>query len=55
MPGIDPATFPANFAKTLAAVATTLATYPRAPAEPPLACYVTAHCKTKAKHPAGAT
>jgi hypothetical protein len=44
MPGIDPAAFPVNFAKTNAAVATTLATYPHVPAEPRLACYVTATC-----------
>jgi hypothetical protein len=44
MPGIDPVAFPVNFAKTNAAVATTLATYPHVPAEPRLACYVTATC-----------
>jgi hypothetical protein len=45
MPGIDPAAFPVNFAKTNAAVATTLATYPHVPAEPRLDCYVTATCR----------
>jgi triacylglycerol esterase/lipase EstA (alpha/beta hydrolase family) len=44
MPGVDPATFAANYAATLAAVATTLASYPRVSAEPPLACYTTASC-----------
>jgi hypothetical protein len=44
MPGIDPASFPANYAATLGAVATTLASYPRVSAEPPLACYTTASC-----------
>ena len=44
MPGVDPVAFPVNFAKTNAAVATTLATYPHVPAEPRLACYVTATC-----------
>jgi pimeloyl-ACP methyl ester carboxylesterase len=45
MPGIDPAAFPLNFAKTNASVATTLATYPHVPAEPRLDCYVTATCR----------
>jgi hypothetical protein len=44
MPGVDPVAFPANFARTNVAVATTLATYPHVPAEPRLACYVTASC-----------
>jgi hypothetical protein len=44
MPGVDPATFPTNYASTLASIATTLATYPRVGAEPPLACYTTATC-----------
>ena len=44
MPGVNAITFPANYARTLASVATTLATYPRISAEPPLACYVTASC-----------
>ncbi len=44
MPGVNPATFAVNYARTLAVVSTTLATYPRVPAEPPLACYVTASC-----------
>jgi pimeloyl-ACP methyl ester carboxylesterase len=44
MPGVDPVAFPVNFAKTNASVATTLATYPHMPAEPRLACYVTATC-----------
>ena len=44
MPGIDPVTFPAHYAQTSASVATTVATYPHSPAEPPLACYVTSTC-----------
>ena len=44
MPGIDPVAFPANFAKTNAAVATTLATYPHVSAEPRLDCYATVTC-----------
>jgi hypothetical protein len=44
MPGVNPLTFATDFASTSAVVATTLATYPHVPAEPPLACYVTASC-----------
>jgi pimeloyl-ACP methyl ester carboxylesterase len=44
MPGVDAATFPADYAKTLAAVGETLASYPHVAAEPALACYVTARC-----------
>jgi hypothetical protein len=44
MPGIDPSTFPTNYANTLASVASTVATSPRTTSEPPLACYVTATC-----------
>lgn len=46
MPGIDPSTFSADYAQTLASVATTVATSPRTTSEPPLACYVTATCPT---------
>ena len=46
MPGIDPTTFAADYANTLASVASTVATAPRTTAEPPLACYVTATCPT---------
>ncbi len=46
MPGIDPSTFAADYANTLASVATTVATAPETTAEPPLACYVTATCPT---------
>jgi pimeloyl-ACP methyl ester carboxylesterase len=49
MPGVDPATFPVNYAKTLAAVGQTLVSYPHTPAEPPLACYVTAGCPVSAR------
>jgi hypothetical protein len=44
MPGVNPSTFVTDFAQMNAVVATTLATYPHVPAEPPLACYVTASC-----------
>lgn len=40
MPGVDPATFPADLAKTTAAIGTQVATYPHAASEPPLRCYV---------------
>ena len=46
MPGIDPHTFAANYAQTVASVAATVASAPRTSAEPPLACYVTATCPT---------
>ncbi|HEY1711462.1 MAG TPA: hypothetical protein VGG07_01085 [Solirubrobacteraceae bacterium] len=46
MPGIDPSTFAANYASTLASVAGTVASSPRTTSEPPLACYVTATCPT---------
>jgi hypothetical protein len=44
MPGVNPLTVVPDFAAFSTAVATTLATYPHVPAEPPLACYVTASC-----------
>jgi hypothetical protein len=46
MPGIDPSTFAANYANTLASVAGTVASSPRTTSEPPLACYVTVTCPT---------
>jgi hypothetical protein len=46
MPGIDPSTFAADYAQTLAAVASAVAASPRTTSEPPLACYVTATCPT---------
>jgi hypothetical protein len=46
MPGIDPGTFAANYANTLASVAATVASAPRTTSEPSLACYVTATCPT---------
>ncbi len=46
MPSVNPVAFPLNYASTLETVATTLATYPHTPSEPPLACYVTASCST---------
>jgi hypothetical protein len=44
MPGIDPSTFAADYANTVASVASTVAAAPRTTSEPPLACYVTATC-----------
>ncbi len=44
MPGIDPVTFAADYADTLASIAATVAGAPRTTSEPPLACYVTATC-----------
>jgi hypothetical protein len=46
MPGIDASTFPADYANTVASVASTVAASPRTTSEPPLACYVTATCPT---------
>ncbi|MQA13446.1 MAG: lipase [Pseudonocardiaceae bacterium] len=39
MPGVDPATFPADFAAFSATAGNHIATYPRTPSEPPLAPY----------------
>jgi pimeloyl-ACP methyl ester carboxylesterase len=44
MPGVDPLTFPLNYANYLAEVATGLISYPVTTAEPALDCYVTASC-----------
>jgi hypothetical protein len=44
MPGIDPRTYAADYADTLASIAATVAAAPRTASEPPLACYVTATC-----------
>jgi pimeloyl-ACP methyl ester carboxylesterase len=44
MPGINPATYAADAASATANLLATIATYPHVPAEPPLACYVTASC-----------
>jgi hypothetical protein len=41
MPGINPLTFPEDYAQTLTSVASTLAGYPHTSAEPRLACYTT--------------
>jgi pimeloyl-ACP methyl ester carboxylesterase len=57
MPGVDPATFLADYGDAGAFLAKTLLTYPHVPAEPPLRCYVTASCpasrRAKAKARAG--
>jgi hypothetical protein len=48
MSGINPLTFPEDYAQTLASVASTLADSPRTSAEPPLACYTaTAGCSAR--------
>ena len=44
MPGIDPGTYAADYADTLASIAAAVAAAPRTASEPPLACYVTATC-----------
>jgi triacylglycerol esterase/lipase EstA (alpha/beta hydrolase family) len=44
MPGVNPLTFPTDYANELAFIAKVIATYPRVSREPPLACYVTASC-----------
>jgi len=44
MPGVNPLTVATDFANASAGVATTLATYPHVPSEPPLACYVMTRC-----------
>lgn len=44
MPGVDPVTFPGDFAAAGAQVAHGLLAAPRVPAEPELACYVYADC-----------
>jgi triacylglycerol esterase/lipase EstA (alpha/beta hydrolase family) len=47
MPGVNPATFPTDEAASVADVGQTVASAPRTPVEPPLACYVTASCKKR--------
>jgi hypothetical protein len=42
MPGINPATYPTDAGIAAANLLTTIATYSHVPAEPALACYVTA-------------
>jgi pimeloyl-ACP methyl ester carboxylesterase len=44
MPGINPATAPTDAATAIANLLATIATHPHVPAEPALACYVTASC-----------
>jgi hypothetical protein len=46
-PGVDPSTFPVHWAGYLAAIAQAQSTAPQVSAEPPLACYVFASCRTK--------
>jgi hypothetical protein len=46
-PGVDPVTFASDFAGYVAAIATAAQESPEVPAEPPLRCYVLAHCHGK--------
>jgi pimeloyl-ACP methyl ester carboxylesterase len=56
MPGVNPATFATDEASFAAAVAGAIAAAPQIPAEPPLACYVTASCPASGSvESAGAT
>jgi triacylglycerol esterase/lipase EstA (alpha/beta hydrolase family) len=48
-PGVNPATFPADYAGYLAAVGRNATTSPFVPAEPALECYTTATCPTAAR------
>ena len=51
MPGVDPATFAADYARYLSVVGSTAAGSEQVPAEPPLRCYVTASCPASAYPP----
>jgi triacylglycerol esterase/lipase EstA (alpha/beta hydrolase family) len=44
-PGVDPLTFPADYASFTAAIATAVAQSPETAGEPPLRCYVFASCR----------
>jgi len=55
MPGVNPATFATDELNSVAGVAGSVVSYPHVPAEPPLACYVTASCPGGAVAPANAT
>jgi triacylglycerol esterase/lipase EstA (alpha/beta hydrolase family) len=44
MPGVDPSTFAGDYLGELTFLGGVIASSPTAPAEPPLACYVTASC-----------
>lgn len=44
MPGVDPAAFPANYARFTGTVGPSAAQAEYVPAEPPLKCYVTGSC-----------
>jgi hypothetical protein len=54
MPGINPVTYPADLAAAAFDLGTNTATAPAVPAEPPLACYVTASCGAGGAQPAKA-
>jgi hypothetical protein len=55
MPGVNPATFATDELNSVAGVAGSVVSYPHVPAEPPLACYVTASCPAESGAAAGAT
>jgi hypothetical protein len=55
MPGVNPATFATDELNSVAGVAGSVVSFPHVPAEPPLACYVTATCPGGAVAPANAT
>jgi pimeloyl-ACP methyl ester carboxylesterase len=44
MPGVDRSTFLSDYTRELAYIGNVIANYPKAPREPPLACYTTAGC-----------
>jgi hypothetical protein len=48
-PGVDPLTFPADYASFAAAIATSVAQSPETAKEPPLRCYVFASCRTRGR------
>lgn len=45
MPGVRPASFPADYGRELAYIGNVIATSPMVAREPPLACYTTASCR----------
>ena len=52
-PGVDPATVAADMLAAATSLGQAIATYPHVPAEPALACYVTASCAAAPSGPAG--
>jgi pimeloyl-ACP methyl ester carboxylesterase len=51
MPGVNPLTLATDFTSLTVAIGSTLATFPHVPAEPKLACYVTATCPAGSSSP----